>query len=41
MNFLIYFKLGTNDDGFEKVNISLEKEGNQGFIGDKIYELLK
>ncbi len=41
LNFLGYFKLEANDDGFEKANISFEKGGNQGFRGDKINELLK
>ena len=41
LNFLGYFKLEANDDGFEKANISFEKGGSQGFRGDKINELLK
>ena len=41
LNYLGYFKLETNDEGFDKVNISFEKGGNQGFRGDKINALLK
>ena len=41
LNYLGYFKLEKNDDGFEKANISFEKGGNQGFRGDKINALLK
>ena len=41
LNYLGYFKLETNDEGFDKANISFEKGGNQGFRGDKINALLK
>ena len=41
LNYLGYFKLEKNDDGFDKANISFEKGGNQGFRGDKINALLK
>ena len=41
LNYLGYFKLEANDEGFDKVNISFEKGGNQGFRGDKINALLK
>ena len=41
LNYLGYFKLEKNDEGFEKANISFEKGGNQGFRGDKINVLLK
>ncbi len=41
LNYLGYFKLEKNDDGFDKANISFEKGGAQGFRGDKINELLK
>jgi len=41
LNFLGYFKLEANDEGFDKANISFEKGGNQGFRGDKINALLK
>ena len=41
LDYLGYFKLEKNDDGFDKANISFEKGGNQGFRGDKINALLK
>ena len=41
LNYLGYFKLEKNDDGFDKANICFEKGGAQGFRGDKINELLK
>ena len=41
LNYLGYFKLGKNDDGFEKVNLSFEKGGSHGFRGEKINDLLK
>ena len=41
LNYLGYFKLEKNDEGFDKANISFEKGGNQGFRGDKINALLK
>ena len=41
LNYLGYFKLENNDEGFEKANISFEKGGNQGFRGDNINALLK
>ena len=41
LNYLGYFKLEANDEGFDKVNISFEKGGNQGFRGDSINALLK
>ena len=41
LNYLGYFKLEKNDDGFDKANIAFEKGGNQGFRGDSINALLK
>jgi len=41
LNYLGYFKLEANNEGFDKANISFEKGGNQGFRGKKINELLK
>lgn len=41
IKFLGYFLLSPTEEVKEKINIKYAKEGNQGFRGDKINDLLK